>query len=412
MKTAFRKFALFSGSLLCTLNLSAIPTKPTVVWGNVNIYQEGPDQIYITSSDKKVVIDWESFTVDKGERVHFLLPNASTKIINRVTTSTPTTILGSLISNNQLSLINPAGIEIGKEANIQAESFLAATLETDKESVTRSATLSLAAKDHPGVLLAQRGTITARSGDVTLVGQRVLQEGVIKAKKGAVTLGAGLQMTHLPSEIHKLKLTPLSASEPEGRGIDLGGRIKAIRVEAIADGALYQEAIHAGGKISAHGDTNYKSAVRLEVPNGNVVITGKITSSDNKTDNGGQIEILGKEIHINLNALLDASAGFGGGQIYIGGGAPHLWRADKTFIVESAVLDASALHKGDGGKIFIHATHMNEFWGQALSKGGAIEGNGGYIQITGEHHLNNFGNADVSAVSGVDGVVTTESKAE
>ena len=72
-------------------------------------------------------INWQSFNIGKGNTVQFVQQSSASMVFNRVTGSTPSSILGNLISNGKVFLINPNGITIGTGAYIYTAAFVASS---------------------------------------------------------------------------------------------------------------------------------------------------------------------------------------------------------------------------------------------------------------------------------------------
>ncbi|MEI6287506.1 MAG: MBG domain-containing protein [Bacillota bacterium] len=96
----------------------AAPTGPTVVAGTVTKITHGAFT-QITQTSQRAAIDWESFNVAYGEMVYFnqgLGPVSAT--LNRVTSTGPSTINGSIGAPGQVYFVNPNGIMLQENANI------------------------------------------------------------------------------------------------------------------------------------------------------------------------------------------------------------------------------------------------------------------------------------------------------
>ncbi|MEM1427325.1 MAG: hypothetical protein AAGF75_12340, partial [Cyanobacteria bacterium P01_H01_bin.130] len=74
--------------------------------------------------------------------------------------------------------------------------------------------------------------------------------------------------------------------------------------------------------------------------------------------------------------------------------AQNLW-ADSEFIV-----DASALDQGNGGQVVFWSDGNTQFFGEVLSRGGAIAGDGGFVEVSGRSQLGFDGRVDLSAPAG------------
>ena len=156
---------------------------------------------------------------------------------------------------------------------------------------------------------------------------------------------------------------------------------------------------------------------------GLVTVSGKLDASGQcNAGKGCEISITGETVHLVANATLDASGQEGGGTILVGGdhmggnlGADaaekyslHLEKrsianAKNVLVEEGVVLNASALERGDGGKVVIWADEATEFRGDIFARGGAAAGNGGIVEISGGKRVLALGTTDVSAPAGKKG---------
>ncbi|HEY7869684.1 MAG TPA: filamentous hemagglutinin N-terminal domain-containing protein, partial [Methylomirabilota bacterium] len=89
-----------------------LPQGAVVVSGNAKVSQTGPRTLQVVQLGGPVVIQWKSFSVGSGELVRFLQPGAASLAVNRVTGGSTTQILGQLLANGRIVLINPAGITV------------------------------------------------------------------------------------------------------------------------------------------------------------------------------------------------------------------------------------------------------------------------------------------------------------
>jgi filamentous hemagglutinin family protein len=112
------KFFLFVIFLIHS-TLFSLPENASVVQGEVEIFLH-PPTLEITAS-KGAVIEWSSFSIAENETV---VIHAST-VTNKVMEDNPSEILGTLISNGDVTLINLHGILFGKEAQVNATNFSA-----------------------------------------------------------------------------------------------------------------------------------------------------------------------------------------------------------------------------------------------------------------------------------------------
>ena len=72
---------------------------------------------------------------------------------------------------------------------------------------------------------------------------------------------------------------------------------------------------------------------------------------------------------------------------------------------EGARLSASATAQGDGGLVVVWSDNATRFFGQADSRGGALGGNGGLVEVSGKGFLDFRGGSDRSAPVGKSGTL-------
>ena len=96
---------------------------PVVTAGNMTINQQ---------SDR-ATLNWQTFNIGAGNSVEFKQPSADSVALNRVwdPSSNPSSILGHLIANGQVYLINRNGILFGPNAQVDVHGLVASTLDID-----------------------------------------------------------------------------------------------------------------------------------------------------------------------------------------------------------------------------------------------------------------------------------------
>jgi filamentous hemagglutinin family protein len=120
---------------------------------------------------------------------------------------------------------------------------------------------------------------------------------------------------------------------------------------------------------------------------------------------GEKILVFGDLIDIESNTRLRAVSNVGGGVIEIGGvpdGSRSL--ADLAYVAQGAVLDASADNSGNGGEVSIWGKRGSQFFGRALARGGALQGDGGKIEVSAMGGVEYRGSVDTSAPCGKTGL--------
>jgi filamentous hemagglutinin family protein len=115
-------FALNSGLL------RANPAGPTVVSGGVGFSGLGTSALTITNqAGGNAIINWNGFSIGVNELTRFQ-QFANLAVLNRVTGSQLSSILGSLQSDGRVFLINPNGIVFGASARVDVAGLVASSL--------------------------------------------------------------------------------------------------------------------------------------------------------------------------------------------------------------------------------------------------------------------------------------------
>ncbi|MFG0299338.1 MAG: filamentous hemagglutinin N-terminal domain-containing protein, partial [Phycisphaerales bacterium JB047] len=171
--------------LLATSIAQASPEGGDVVEGEADITYGDWTRVL---TGEITIIDWLSFNIAAGETVEFIMPGADSRVLNRITNGTPTEIMGNLIGNGQIFIVNPAGVIFGQGAVVNVGALYAAAgniSNTDFMNGTYRFT------DARGIV-ENRGHL---EGDlIALVGGRVANHGTISAPNGTVVMAAGEQV--------------------------------------------------------------------------------------------------------------------------------------------------------------------------------------------------------------------------
>lgn len=150
--------------------------------------------VTINQLTDRVVIDWKSFDIAKGESTIFNQPSSGSIALNRIANSDkPTEILGNLSANGQIFLINPNGIIFGKSSRVDVGGLVASTADISNGAFIKS-------KDHFAFNIAgaananiiNQGRITiAEAGLALFVAPNVINNGLIKGHLARIQLGGG-----------------------------------------------------------------------------------------------------------------------------------------------------------------------------------------------------------------------------
>ena len=106
-------------------------------------------------------------------------------------------------------------------------------------------------------------------------------------------------------------------------------------------------------------------------------------------------------------AIIDVSGDLGGGNVNIGGGFqgsnPDIPNAEFTYVGTDVAINADARTNGDGGQVIIWAEEVARVFGDISARGGAISGDGGFVETSGKGYLDFNGSVDASASNGAAG---------
>lgn len=104
----------------------ANPVGPTVVNGQASFATTG-NTLTVTNTPG-AIINWQGFSIGANEITRFAQQSAASSVLNRVTSSSPSNILGSLQSNGRVFLVNPNGIVFGQGATVDVAGLVATSL--------------------------------------------------------------------------------------------------------------------------------------------------------------------------------------------------------------------------------------------------------------------------------------------
>ncbi|MFI4957273.1 MAG: filamentous hemagglutinin N-terminal domain-containing protein, partial [Gammaproteobacteria bacterium] len=178
------------GVSICLLTAAspalAGPTGGSVAAGSARIQNNGSSTV-ITQTTGRAVINWKDFSLGTNESVKFVDPSSSSVTLNRVTGGNTSQILGSISSNGQVFIVNPAGIVFGKTATVDVAGLLATTANITNSDFMKG---NYHFTDAPaGSSVINEGSITIHDAGLgALVAPHVRNTGFIQATLGRVAL--------------------------------------------------------------------------------------------------------------------------------------------------------------------------------------------------------------------------------
>ncbi|MCI0381456.1 MAG: filamentous hemagglutinin N-terminal domain-containing protein [Chlamydiae bacterium] len=368
------KYFLFFALSISSL-LYGAPSKGKLIHGSGRWQQNG-DLFEIHQNSDKMVINWDNFSIAKNEIVRFIQSSKTDGVLNRVTGNMRSDILGSLQANGKVYLINPHGIWIGPESKIQACGFIASALDLSNEDfISGKNEHFFHVKDSDGKV-ENFGEISSIDGDVILLGKSVADFGKISVEDGSIGLFSTKGLVIQPSEEESIFIYVNKES------------ISSEDIER-AGGSVYSLAVNCGGILSSTKIAKKGGQIFLYAEEGQIVFDGKMIAKNENS--GGQVRLLGSKVHVKEGAQIDVSGISQGGEVLIGGDFkgknPQIMNAKKTIVDKNTNIFTDALETGNGGKVIIWSEEFTAFSGNISAKGGALSGNGGFVEISSPKHL-------------------------
>ncbi|GBG12758.1 uncharacterized protein NMK_0291 [Novimethylophilus kurashikiensis] len=169
--------------------VEANPNGATVAHGTATFSTSG-STLTVTNTPN-AIINWANFSIDSGETVRFVQQSSASAVLNRVTGSNPSQILGALQSNGKVFLVNPNGILFGANAQINVNGLVASSLNITDSDFLNGKLKFNADRANPGAVTNAGQIATPAGGFVYLLAPNVENSGVITTPSGEAILAAG-----------------------------------------------------------------------------------------------------------------------------------------------------------------------------------------------------------------------------
>nr|OZC19779.1 heme/hemopexin-binding protein precursor [Sporomusa silvacetica DSM 10669] len=361
----------------------ANPTGGTVTSGSATIASSG-STMTINQTTNNAIINWQNFSIGKGEKVKFVQPGSSSVALNRVIGNDASSIYGSLNANGKVFLINPNGILFSRSAQVNVGGLVASTLNiTDSDFLSGKYSFS---KDGDAGSVINQGSITA-TNEAVLIGPKVANEGVIAAKATGLAAGNKVSLDFNGDNLLKVAVDTGAAGGSavnSGTITSTGGLV--VMSAGTAD-TLLGTVVNNSGVIRAQNVNNVNGVIRLE--GGSVTNSGTLDASGKASgQTGGTVKVLGDTVTLASGSTIDVSGDAGGGTALVGGatkGASSEYAATTTTIASGATINADATNTGNGGEVVVWANDTTKFAGTVTARGGEISGDGGSVETSGAH---------------------------
>ena len=392
-----RKYLILAAAWTSISQLSALPSGCQVVDGTVKNCETHLSHSMHIETGKMAVIEWSQFTIDRGEMVRFIQEDADSVVYNFVTDNQMSHLLGNMVSNGTVYLINPDGIVVGPEGVVDVGSFIASTLsslEGENDITFQGETKS------PIVNL---GRVQAAGGDVFLLAGVVQNVGEIHAEGGCIGIAAGDEIQLKGEGDERLFI----ARDSQGDAVSNNGLINALAIE-LKSNSPFANAVKTQGTIEAVATRNETGRILLLAGAGELEVDGAIAAKE------GKVHLLGKEVHLTEKASVDVSGPYRGGEVLVGGDLhgenPAILKSQRTVIDAGAEINADTLAEGAGGHVIVWSEDDTSFHGNISARGGSYAGNGGFIEVSSKEHLSYRGSIDLSADAGICGELLLDPK--
>jgi fibronectin-binding autotransporter adhesin len=415
------RLLVFLVTLLFVGSATANPEGGVVASGNVQITQSA-GQTTVQQNSQQAIINWQSFNIGAGEKTHFQQPQGG-MALNRINaTQGPSQIYGQLTATGKIILVNQSGIFFGPGSYVNVGGIIATTSNiTDQNFLAGKLIFDQPSPFNASVI--NKGTIiAAQNGLVALLGTGVSNEGMIQARTGNVVLASGSKFT---VDLYGDQLINFAVNEGTTNagidehgnklknGVNNSGTIMAdggtIQMTAKTAASVVDNVINMDGIVQANTVSQKNGVIILGTGNeGSARVTGKVYASGKQAgQTGGKVKVLAKTVAIGGDAEIDVSGDAGGGEVLIGGnyqGKGPEQNAEVTYFDPTAMVNASAITNGDGGKVIFWADDTTRAYGTIVAQGGSKSGNGGFAETSGKIYLDVADiRVDLTAVNGATG---------
>ncbi len=310
-----------------------------------------------------------------------------------------------------LYLINPAGILFGPNAQLDlAGSFAAMTasgvlFDDALFNVLEPNDYSQFAGTPTGFTFVEGGGAVVNAADltvlpgesITLMGGQVISTGTLTAPGGGITIAAipnsnlvRISQADMALSLELVALTDGAASSLPFAPLSLPELLTGSDIAAAT-----------GITTNADGTIALVNTAVADLA-GTAIATGTLDTSGNM---GGDITMLGDRVSL-LGATVNAAGVGNGGTVRIGGdlvGQPTLPGSTLTYVDAGSVIAADSLLTGNGGTVILWSDDTTAFWGDVSAQGGALDGDGGFVEVSGARSLIFNGDVTTMAPFGSDG---------
>ncbi|MEQ8998747.1 MAG: filamentous hemagglutinin N-terminal domain-containing protein [Coleofasciculus sp. B1-GNL1-01] len=363
---------------------------------------------------------FEQFGLNQGEIANFL-SNPEIRNILAGVVGGEASLINGLIQvtggNSNLFLMNPAGIVFGTQASLNVPAAFTATTassigfdggqfnavgDNNYQALMGDPTNFSFAMEQPGSIINAGDLAVGEGQGLTVVAGQVINTGTFSAPGGTISVASvpGTSQVVINQENMALGLK-LDVADLDDNGV---GNISPASLGQLVTGGDIVPATEI--QVDEQGQV-WLAASNQPIPTetGTTIVSGSIDTASSET--GGTVHILGQRVGL-VDAEIDASGSNGGGTVLVGGdyqGQGEVFNAERTFVNQNSTIQADALTNGYGGTVVLWADDTTQFFGDISSRGGAVAGDGGFVEVSGKENLQFAGTVDTSAINGDGGTL-------
>ena len=360
----------------------AAPAGGNVVQGMATITYAPPvTRVELHTDD--ALIEWQNFNLAAGETFEVVQPSLRSRLVNRVQQNRFSDLRGTIQSNGQVLILNADGVLHQSSAIALVGGLVLSGLDLPSANVMGNTFRLMNSETTRSGLVKNLGTIeTTEGGNAVLVGQRVLNRGLITGELANVALAVGREANILfePNGLINLNIVreePKAPSKSSAQLVNTGeiivpsGRIllTGSRSSPVFK-PLNETAVASDSQIAVGSDAAFDLGAGVEIDNRGALDASNPFTPDDFDRDGGAVVVIGDSIQ--HNSLISVSTEY----MSVAG---HIVMAasDKVHLLESSQLNAMAERHSIGGSIKILGKSIH------ICDGSLIVGDGGSIVIGG-----------------------------
>lgn len=290
---------------------ASLPQGGTISMGQGALLSNAPNEMVIKQTTDKLSINWQSFNVSADSHVIFDQPGSHAIALNRVIGSYGSAILGKIHANGQVFLINPNGVMFGQDAQVNVGGLVASALNLSDADFA-AGRYTFKANGSSGTVINLGALQASEGGYVAVLGQRVENQGVIKAKLGTVAMAGGdsVALDFTGDGLINLQVARSAVDVLVSNHGLLQSDGGTVLMTARSSNQLTQTVVNNDGVIQAQtlGERNGKIFLDGGVDDGAVRVAGTLDTRALASGRGGFVETSGRTVVVERNAAITTKA--------------------------------------------------------------------------------------------------------